>query len=131
VTQNEAERIVEEWLTAWNGHDLDRIMEHYAERVEFTSPFVLSLLGESSGTLRGRAALREYSGRALAAYPDLHFEPLQVFAGVRSLVAQYRSVRGLIAAETMLLDEDGRVCRVLAHYSELPRDASAPPGTEA
>lgn len=29
----------------------------------------------------------------------------------------YRSVRGLLAAETMELDEDGLVARVLAHYA--------------
>jgi len=41
--------------------------------------------GEVSGTLYGLEALRAYFARALAAYPDLRFELLQVFSGVSSV----------------------------------------------
>ena len=67
--------------------------------------------------LRGIAELRDYFGRALSAYANLRFSEARVLPGVRSLVVYYRSVKGLMAAETMELDAAGRVVRVLAHYT--------------
>lgn len=111
-------RFAEQWFEAWNTHDLDAILAHYAEDVEFTSPFVARLAGDPSGTLRGKAALRDYFGRGLAVYPDLHFELLRVLTGVDSVTLYYRSVNGLHAAETMLVGADGLVKRVWAHYAD-------------
>lgn len=106
-----------EWLAAWNAHDLDRILTHYAEDVEFFSPFIVKLTGNSAGMLRGKAALRDYFARGLAAYPDLKFEFIRLYPGVCSCVLEYRSVNNLRAAETMEFDAAGQVCRVQAHYA--------------
>jgi len=54
-----------EWLTAWNAHDLERILAHYSEDAELISPFVAKLTGRSEGVLRGKAALRDYFARGL------------------------------------------------------------------
>jgi hypothetical protein len=78
---------------------------------------VAQLAGREDGTLRGISELREYFGRALAAYPELVFSEARVLTGVQSVVFYYRSVKGLMAAETMELDGAGRVVRVLAHYA--------------
>lgn len=117
MTVEQAEEIAKEWLEAWNAHDLERILAHYHPDVEFISPFVAQLGGREDGKLRGIAELRDYFGRALAAYPDLHFTDARARTGVRSLVLYYLSVNGLRAAETMELDDAGRVVRVLAHYA--------------
>jgi ketosteroid isomerase-like protein len=110
-----------EWLQAWNNHDLDAILAHYAETIEFTSPFALKLAPESEGKLHGKAELRRYFARALEAYPDLHFQPLHTTSSVGSVVLIYRSVNDLLAAEMMEFDEDGKVSRVLAHYGDMPK----------
>ncbi len=110
----------EQWLAAWNAHDLDGIVSHYAEDVEFCSPLVEKLLGEPAGVVRGKAALREYFARGLASYPDLHFELIAVLDGVTSTVIHYRSVRGLLAAEFCAFDSAGRVQRVHCHYAAAP-----------
>jgi ketosteroid isomerase-like protein len=112
--------LVEAWTAAWNAHDLEAILAHYTDDVVFVSPFVVKLLGEPSGTLRGKEALRAYFARALAAYPDLRFEPRAMLVGVGSLVYAYQSVGGLQAAEVMFVAADGRVDRVLAHYDRAP-----------
>jgi ketosteroid isomerase-like protein len=127
MTPTDADRIAADWLDAWNAHDLDRIMAHYAEGIEFTSPFVVRLLGDADGTLRGKEALRAYFGRALAAFPDLRFVPNRVYPGVDSLVAAYVSVNDLLAAEVMELDAHGRIRRVRAHYCDPARSSPAPP----
>ncbi len=111
-----AEKFAAEWITAWNRHDLAAILQHYADNVVFTSPFVVKLMGDAAGTLRGKEALRFYFAKGLAAYPDLKFKPLGVLAGVNSLVVYYESVGGRLSAEFMELDAQGKVSRVQAHY---------------
>lgn len=113
----------QEWIAAWNSHDLDRILCHYAEGVEFVSPFIVKLTGRADGRLHGKSALRDYFARGLAAYPDLRFEFYRAYEGVGGLVLEYQSVQGLRAAEAMEFDAGGKVCRVRAHYT-----AQAGPG---
>jgi len=83
----------QEWIDAWNSHDLERIMAHYADDVELVSPIVIELTGRSDGTVRGKAALRDYFARGLRAYPTLHFDFMRLYPGVRSCVVEYRSIR--------------------------------------
>ncbi len=116
LTPAEAERFAREWLKAWNSHDLEAILAHYADEVELTSPFVVQVLGVPSGTLKGKDNLRMYFGMGLSMFPDLRFELIQVFTGVSSLVLHYRSVDGTLAAEMMVLNPQGRVVKATAHY---------------
>ena len=117
ISHEQADRFATEWIAAWNAHDLDAIVAHYAEDVSFVSPFVAALTGEESARIEGRAALREYFRLGLEAYPDLHFDLFTALAGASSIALHYRSVGGRLAIETMELDEDGLVVRVCAHYS--------------
>jgi len=93
-------------------------MSHYSESTVFTSPLIVKITGEPCGTLQGKSALRKYFTQGLAAYPNLKFKPLSVFTGINSLVAHYESIGNSLSAEVMELDENGKVCRVLAHYQE-------------
>ncbi|SIO40852.1 nuclear transport factor 2 family protein [Chitinophaga niabensis] len=107
-----------EWLQAWNSHDLDQIMEHYSENIVFYSPFIKKVNNEVSGRITGKKALREYFERALSVYTDLHFELYHVLEGVDSQVLYYKSVGNRLAAEMMVLNEDGKITEVRAHYKE-------------
>ena len=125
MDREQAERFAAEWLTAWNSRDLDRILVHYAEDVLFISPFAQRIMDDSAGVVRGKAALREYFRKGLAAYPSLRFELIRVLAGVDSVVLYYRGVNDLYAAEMMELDTDGRIRRASAHYAA--GEAPTPP----
>ena len=57
------------WIKAWSQRDLEAVLSHYSEDVEFQSPLVIKLLGETSGTVRGKQNLREYFRKALKAFP--------------------------------------------------------------
>jgi hypothetical protein len=50
MTREEALRFAEGWA-AWNAHDLDRILAHYSDEFEMTTPFIVKLMGEPTGTL--------------------------------------------------------------------------------
>lgn len=105
-----------EWEAAWNAHDLDRIMSHYADDVEFRSRKALSLVGR--GEVQGKAALRAYWAAALERQPDLRFHVLEVFEGHDMLVITYRNHRGVLAAETLYFDETGAVFRAAACHRD-------------
>ncbi|UYQ93238.1 nuclear transport factor 2 family protein [Chitinophaga horti] len=111
-----AAQFAKEWLAAWNSHDLDAIMHHYAESIIFYSPFIRRVNNDPSGCISDKAVLRAYFERALKGYPDLHFELFQVLEGVGSVVLYYKSVNNNLAAELMVLNEKGKVTEVRAHY---------------
>jgi predicted ester cyclase len=116
LTAAEAHAFAEHWIAAWNAHDLERILTHYSEDVELTSPVVVQLLGVADGTVRGKGALRAYFARGLAAFPQLRFTLERVAWGVQSVVLVYANQRGTRTAEFMELAPDGKVLRVVANY---------------
>ena len=107
----------QDWIAAWNSHDLDRILSHYAPKVVLTSPAAAKLLNDPSGTVAGLPALRDYFQRGLDAFPNFHFELLEVLTGVSSVVLLFKNQRGTHTAECMELDAQGKIIRVAANYS--------------
>ncbi len=105
-----------EWIAAWNAHDLPRVLSHYTEDFEMSSPKIVKIAGETSGRLVGKAAVGTYWAAALARIPDLHFELLDVLRGVDSVVLYYRGAGGQRAAEVFYFNSDGLVCRACANY---------------
>src|SRR5579871_6254300 len=85
------------WIAAWNAHDLEKVLEHYSEDVELHSPYVVSIAGDSTGRITGKAALRAYWSTALSKIPDLRFELIEVLLGVGSLTIYYKGHRGTVA----------------------------------
>ena len=111
-----AQSLADAWIGAWNLHDLEAILHHYAMDVEFTSPFVPALSGDPSGTLHGRERLSAYFRKGLQTYPDLHFDLIHILTGIDSLLLYYRSVNGLLAGEMMTVNGEGLIQTVRVHY---------------
>lgn len=116
VTKDEAWNLADAWVAAWNAHDLDRILTHYDDAVELTSPVAAQLLGISDGRVAGKASLRAYFQRGLEAYPELHFRLADVLWGLNSVVLYYTNQKGTRTAEFMELSAGGKVARVVANY---------------
>jgi predicted ester cyclase len=93
------------------------IMSHYDEGAELVSPVAARLLGMPEGKVTGKPALREYFRRGLAAYPELHFELKDLLAGRDSVVLYYTNQIGTRTGEFTELSADGKVKRIIAHYS--------------
>ena len=118
VSQAQAERLARDWIDAFNRHDLDAVLAHYADDIELTSPAIIEVMSEPSGTVRGKEALRGSFAKAIAKYPNLGFELLHVFAGVDSVALVYRSLhRKRLAVELMQLSPQGLVTRSLVLYA--------------
>jgi predicted ester cyclase len=117
VTRDDAWRLANDWVAAWNAHDLESIMTHYDEAIELTSPVATQLLGRPNGRVTGKENLRAYFQKGLVAFPDLRFHLEDVLWGIDSVVLYYINQKGTHTAEFMQLSASGKVARVAAHYS--------------
>lgn len=109
-------QFAESWIDAWNAHDLDAVLAHYRDDFEFSSPLISQFAGEASGRLKGKEAVRAYWQAGLSRLPDLHFELVDVLAGIDGLLILYRGHRGL-SAEVFEFDANGQVRRGQALYA--------------
>ena len=122
LSDREADAFVAEWMDAWNSHDLGRILEHYADDVEYSSPFIAQVAEPggpgADGRLVGKAAVGEYFAAALGRYPALHFDPPGLVAvGSGSVSFVYTSIKKLTAVETLVFAPGTRtVARAHCHY---------------
>jgi ketosteroid isomerase-like protein len=108
VAPPEPRKFADRWIEAWNARDIEAVLTHYSDDVVFTSPTALQVVPESGGTVRGKLALRSYWTLALERNRDLHFELIDVYAGIDTLVLHYRNqVGGLI--NEVLTFRDGLV----------------------
>ncbi|MES2058110.1 MAG: nuclear transport factor 2 family protein [Pseudomonadota bacterium] len=113
-----------EWCEAWNAHDLERVLAHFHENVVFSSPVAAAILPETQGQVRGKEALRAYWSEGLRRIPDLHFTVEQVFAGIDTVVIQYRNQKGVSVSEVLIFDGD----KVRSGYGTYPVGVENPAG---
>jgi ketosteroid isomerase-like protein len=91
-----AQTFAAQWLDAWNRHDIEAILSHYADEIVFLSPLAQQRVG--NGQVIGIEALRDYWS-----------------IGVVTIC--YRNHRGQSVAETFEFQESGKVKRGYACYS--------------
>jgi hypothetical protein len=118
LERTQAETIASEWLDAWNGHDPDRVVAHFADDVVVASPVADRIVAGSGGVLRGKAEVLAYYRAGLAAVADLRFTLVETLVGVDQVTIVYRNQRGVLVAETLRLRDDGRVGAVSVAYGE-------------
>ena len=107
----------EDWIAAWNAHDLERIFSHYTDDFEMTSPLIVERMKVASGTLKGKENIRPYWQKGLTATPPLKFKLVDVLVGVGSLTILYQNASGKRVAEILMFNESGKATKGVAHYS--------------
>lgn len=111
-----AEHFATEWIASWNSHNLTRILSHYTEDFEMSSPVIAQIAGEPSGRLKGKEAIGAYWKKALEKTPDLRFEHINTLTGPDSVTILYRGHRGQ-TAEVLFFNGEKKVFRAAAHYA--------------
>ncbi len=92
IDQAFAARFAQKWVEAWNAHDLERILAHYDDDFALSSPVIVTLGGEPSGRLSGRAAVaRDW--------------------------AHYRGAHGRRVVQVCQFGANRKVVRAAAHYT--------------
>ncbi|HEX6866554.1 MAG TPA: nuclear transport factor 2 family protein [Caulobacteraceae bacterium] len=111
------EAFAAEWIAAWNSHDLDRILSHYADDIVFESPASTRITGDPSGRVVGKAALADYWRQALERVPDLTFTLRSVYGGAQGVAIRYHSSRtGRETVEVLQFNEAGLATWAAAYY---------------
>ena len=110
------ETFASEWVEAWNARDLERVLSHYSSDIEFSSPFIVKVVGEPSGRLHGKDAVQAYWTKALARLPALNFKLINVAFGMNSIVINYEREDGRYTSEWFEFGRDGKVLKSAAHY---------------
>jgi len=111
-----AQAFARDWVKAWNDHDLDAILAHYAEDVVFHSPRIRMVTGRDVDSVSGKTELRAYWSAALSRLRDLFFEIDQVLPGSDALTILYTNERSQYVAETFVFGADGKVKTSIATY---------------
>ncbi|MBD3887390.1 nuclear transport factor 2 family protein [Phormidium tenue FACHB-886] len=104
------------WIESWNQHDVDAALSHYADDFELASPLIVSIAGESSGVLQGKAEVRAYWKRGLEQIPDLHFKLKEVLTGVDSITLYYQGHRDMVT-EVLWFNDTGKVKKAWVFYA--------------
>lgn len=95
------QEFAQQWVSAWNSHDLEDILSHYSEDIEITTPMIATATGGTESSLKGKEAVYEYWKKALDKFPDLHFDLIHSTAGVDSVALFYKSIMDKHAVEVM------------------------------
>ena len=106
-----------EWIAAWNSHDLNRVLAFYTDDFETSSPHIAKIVGEASGMLHGKPAIRAYWERAMDLFPGLRFTLETVYIGANSVVICYTNQSGRRCAEILFLNQDGKCFRSSGNYA--------------
>jgi ketosteroid isomerase-like protein len=104
--RKDVDRFATEWLEAWNAHDVEGVLAHFADDATFTSPFAERVFPDSGGVLHGKDAIREYWSAGLRRIPDLRFELVGVYEGQEVVVINYRNQAGALVNEVLLFEGD-------------------------
>jgi ketosteroid isomerase-like protein len=115
-----AKAFADEWVAAWNSHDMSRVLAHYTDDFEMSSPFIItSPVGDRSGTLKGKAKVAAYWQ---AGIDRENFALIDVFAGAHSIAIHYLRLTApagselRVATETEEFNADCKVIRSNAMY---------------
>ena len=117
-----AKQFAEDWIEAWNAHDLERILSHYTDDFVMSSPLIIERMGVTEGVLKGKDAVRPYWQGGLEARPPLHFDLRDVLVGVNTIAIYYHSTtRNRMVAEVLTLNAQGQVVSGAGLYGDPPK----------
>ena len=105
-----------EWIETWNSQNLERVLKFYSEDAEMTSVRIPEFVGEPSGTLHGKDALRAYWGKGLPLIPNLHFTLIDTYVSPDSVVVFYQNELGGKICEYLRLDAAGKIKQGSANH---------------
>ena len=117
-----AKQFAEDWIEAWNAHDLERILSHYTDDFVMSSPLIIERMGVAEGVLKGKDAVRPYWQQGLEARPPLHFDLRDVLVGVNTIAIYYHSTTlNRMVAEIVTLNAQGQVVSGAGLYGDPPK----------
>jgi hypothetical protein len=112
-----ANLFAEQWIDAWNSHDIEKIISHYSAELEFKSPLIIERYSDPSGTIYNREKLKEYFLIGITNNPSLKFKFKQLLVGINSLTLYYKNARGGETAEYFEFNSNKKIVKCMSCYS--------------
>ena len=106
----------QQWIDAWNSHDLERVLALYSDDFEMTSDKIPAFGFDPSGTLQGKDKVRLYWRKGVEMRPNLHFTLIDVYVSPDSLVVFYENEFGAKICEYLRLNADGKIRQGSANH---------------
>ena len=89
------ESIAQEWFEAFNGHDLEKLLELYDENAVHFSPKLKIRIPTTNGLVKGKPALRRWWKDCFDRLPELKYLPKTLTANESRIFMEYvRQVPG-------------------------------------
>jgi hypothetical protein len=104
-------------MSSSSEQELEKIISHYAEQLEFKSPLVVERYSDPDGIIYDREKLKEYFLIGLTNNPALSFKLNRVLLGVNCLTLYYQNARGGETADLFEFDKNNKVIRSVSCYS--------------
>jgi steroid delta-isomerase-like uncharacterized protein len=132
------ERLMSDYLAAWNARDPERIASFFAEDAVYDDR-------GAGAVARGPEEISAHAARVHSAFPDLHFELVRAAHGDEFTAGEWRSrmthrgeIDGLAptgrvvesaGVDVATLDDDGRIVHLASYYdgAEIMRDLGVLP----
>ncbi|MBK7382161.1 MAG: nuclear transport factor 2 family protein [Flavobacteriales bacterium] len=77
------------WIEDFNAHDLESLLDLYAEDAEHFSPKLQVRQPETKGLIKGKDALRAWWANAFERLPSLRYELKKLVADERTVFMEY------------------------------------------
>lgn len=119
MTPEQAKSFATEWIESWNSCNLDAILSHYDEYVEWSSACTPAHSGLLE-TLHGKKQVRAYWGKCLEEMSHLRLELLEVVTGDSSITICYRTPQDKFIADVLFFNEKGKVLKAVTMSHETP-----------
>ena len=82
-------RIALRWFAAFNAHDLEALLDLYADDAQHFSPKLKVHQPDSKGLIRGKAALRAWWKDAFERLPSLRYEVVKLTSDSEQVFMEY------------------------------------------
>ena len=116
-----AHQFADQWIAAFNSHDLERIFSFYTDDFTMSSPSIRERMAVESGKLKGKREVRPYWEKSLAMQPPLLFVLKGVFVGIDTVVVHYESINRKLVCETFTFNSQGRITSACSQHGRVAR----------
>ncbi len=88
VGKSPVQETIDKWIEGWNEHNLDKIMEVYADTAELYDPKIKEVYPDSL-TLIGKENIKKYFSIILKVFPELKIKPLGLWIKGNDALLEY------------------------------------------
>jgi len=88
MEKSPVQETVDNWIDGWNQHDIDKIIENYAETAELYDPKIKEIYPETL-TLVGKENIRKYFEIVLKVFPEIKIKPLGLWIKGHDAILEY------------------------------------------